>query len=83
VEQEHRRQGGRGAGRERQVGVDPDPVERGDLAAALRERGDADRLGVWLGTPTLPITIRPGSPAVAGVTLTGIGGDVRLTADPG
>jgi hypothetical protein len=27
------------------------------------------RLGAWLGTHTLPIVVRPGSPAVAAVVL--------------
>ena len=49
--------------------------------AKLRLDGDADRLTAWLGGHRLPITVRPGAPAVAGILLTGAGGEIFLDAD--
>ena len=46
--------------------------------ARLRLDGDADRLADWLGGHRLPITVRPGAPAVAGVLLTGRTGEIVL-----
>jgi hypothetical protein len=47
--------------------------------ATLRLDGDADRLAAWLGAHRLPITVRPGTPAVASIVLTGAGGEFVLT----
>ena len=49
--------------------------------AALRLDGDADRLAAWLGTHRLPITVRPGTPAVASIVLSGAAGEVVLDND--
>ena len=40
--------------------------------------GDADRLAAWLGPGRLPVTVRPGAPAVASVALTGNDGEIVL-----
>ena len=47
----------------------------------LRLDGDADRLAAWLGAHHLPITVRPGPPAVAGIVLTGDAGEIVLDAE--
>jgi hypothetical protein len=47
--------------------------------ATLRLDGDADRLAAWLGAHRLPITVRQGTPAVAGIVLTGAAGEIVLT----
>jgi hypothetical protein len=49
-------------------------IERVDL------RGDAARLGEWLGEAALPIAIRPGPAAVERIVLRGPGGAIRLDA---
>jgi hypothetical protein len=49
--------------------------------ATLRLDGDADRLAAWLGAHRLPITLRPGTPAVASIVLTGPGGEIVLDND--
>jgi hypothetical protein len=49
--------------------------------AKLQLDGDADRLAAWLGSHSLPITIRAGAPAVASVVLTGVAGDIVLGGD--
>jgi len=46
--------------------------------AELQLRGDADRLADWLGAHRLPITVRPGTAAVAGITLAGAAGEIVL-----
>ena len=50
--------------------------------ATLRLDGDADRLAAWLGAHRLPITVRPGTPAVASIVLTGAAGGFVLDTDP-
>ena len=47
----------------------------------LQLDGDGDRLAAWLGDHRLPITVRPGVPAVAAVFLTGAAGEIALDAD--
>jgi Glyoxalase-like domain len=49
--------------------------------AKLRLDGDADRVAAWLGVHRLPITVRPGPPAVASIVLTGAAGEIVLDAD--
>jgi Glyoxalase-like domain len=49
--------------------------------ATLRLDGDADRLAAWLGAHRLPITMRPGTPAVASIVLTGAAGEFVLDTD--
>ena len=49
--------------------------------AKLRLDGDADRLTAWLGAHGLPITVRPGPPAVASIVLTGASGEIVLDTD--
>jgi hypothetical protein len=49
--------------------------------ARLELAGDGDRLAAWLGAHRLPITVRPGTPALARVTLTGAAGEIVLDAD--
>jgi hypothetical protein len=44
--------------------------------AELQLDGDADRLNGWLGRHRLPVRVREGAPAVAGVLLTS-GGEIR------
>ena len=48
--------------------------------AKLQLDGDADRLTAWLGVHRLPITVRAGAPAVAGILLTGATGVIALDA---
>ena len=45
----------------------------------LHVDGDARRLASWLGGRTLPVSVRPGTPALTGITLAGPG--VELTVD--
>ena len=49
--------------------------------ATLRLEGDADRVAAWLGAHRLPITVRPGTPAVASIVLTGAAGEFVLGTD--
>jgi hypothetical protein len=49
--------------------------------AKLQLDGDADRLAAWLGAHHLPITVHPGTPAVASIILTGAAGEIVLDAD--
>jgi Glyoxalase-like domain len=44
--------------------------------ARVELSGDADRLDGWLGSHDLPITIRPGEPAVASIVLRGDVGEI-------
>ena len=44
--------------------------------------GDADRLAAWLGNEALPITVRPGTPAIAGIVLSGAAGEIVLAPIP-
>ena len=44
-------------------------------------RGDPARLSSWLGDHALPISVEPGSPAIASVVLEGPGGET-LIGDP-
>jgi hypothetical protein len=46
--------------------------------AGLELEGDADRLAAWLGADRLPVTVRPGAPAVASVELAGDDGEILL-----
>jgi len=46
----------------------------------LRLEGDSDRLASWLGTQDLPITVRPGRPAVTKIVLSGARGEIILEA---
>jgi hypothetical protein len=48
--------------------------------AHLDLSGDANRLASWLGTHRLPITIRPGPPALTGIILTCPTGEITLDA---
>jgi hypothetical protein len=43
-------------------------------------RGDAARLGEWLGESDLPVSVRPGPPAVERFVLSGPGGAIMLDA---
>jgi hypothetical protein len=49
--------------------------------AKLQLDGDADRLTAWLGGHRLPITVRPGAPAVAAIVLAGAAGEIALDAN--
>jgi hypothetical protein len=49
--------------------------------AELRLAGDGDRIADWVGGRRLPITVRAGAPAVAGIVLTGAAGEIVLDAD--
>ena len=44
--------------------------------AELRLDGDADRVHDWLGAERLPITVRTGPPAPAGIVLAGPAGEI-------
>jgi hypothetical protein len=46
--------------------------------SSLRLDGDAARLAAWLGEHHLPITVRPGAPAVTAVLLAGDAGEITL-----
>ncbi len=46
--------------------------------ASLELDGDRQRLADWLGSHRLPITVREGTPAVAGVILSGAAGEFAL-----
>ena len=48
--------------------------------AKLQLDGDADRLAAWLGNHDLPITVRPGTPALTGIVLTGGPDEIVLGA---
>jgi hypothetical protein len=54
------------------------PVE----IAQLQLDGDADRLATWLGGHELPITVRPGPPALTGIRLTASARQILLDAGP-
>lgn len=47
----------------------------------LQLDGDTDRLTAWLGEHRLRITVRPGTPAVTRIVLTGAAGEIVLDAD--
>jgi hypothetical protein len=49
--------------------------------AKLQLAGDADRLAAWLRAHRLPITVRPGTPALTRIILTGAAGEIVLDAD--
>ena len=49
--------------------------------ATLRLAGDADRLAARLGAHRLLITVRPGTPAVTSIVLTGAAGEIVLDTD--
>ena len=49
--------------------------------AGLEIDGDPDRLAQWLGADRLPITVRPGEPALESVVLTGPAGEIVLDAE--
>jgi hypothetical protein len=49
--------------------------------AKLQLAGDADRLTAWLGPNRLPITVRPGAPALTSIRLTGAAGEIVLEAE--
>ena len=49
--------------------------------AGLELTGDAERLAAWLGSHRLPVSVRPGAPALASVVLTGAAGEIVLGAD--
>lgn len=60
----------------------PRPDAGGALAiVSLRLSGDPDRLTAWLGGHAMPITLRPGPPAVTGITLAGQAGEI-VVGDP-
>ena len=44
--------------------------------AELQLDGDPDRLAAWLGSHSLPITVRPGASRIASVVLTGAAGQI-------
>jgi Glyoxalase-like domain len=46
--------------------------------AELHVDGDVDRLASWLGAHHLPVTVRPGAPAVTRIVLEGAGAAVAL-----
>jgi hypothetical protein len=54
------------------------PVE----IAQLQLDGDTDRLATWLGGHELPITVRPGPPALTGIRLTASARQILLDAGP-
>ena len=57
----------------------PSGWRRPNRKAAARR--DAERLADWLGAHHLPITVHPGTPAVASIVLTGAMGEIILEAD--
>jgi len=53
------------------------PVRQASLERVLL-RGDADRLAAWLGDHSLPVTVEPGEPAVAGIVVSGPAGEIVI-----
>ncbi len=49
--------------------------------AGLKLAGDIARLAAWLGAHELPITVRPGTPALTSVVLAGGEGEIVLDAE--
>lgn len=49
--------------------------------AELQLDGDAARLTTWLGAHRLPITVRPGAPALNSIILAGATGEIVLDGD--
>ena len=49
--------------------------------AKLHLDGDADRLAAWLGPHQIPITVHPGTPALASITLAAAAGEIVLDAE--
>jgi hypothetical protein len=47
----------------------------------LELEGDGERLAGWLGSHALPITVRPGAPAVASIVLTTAAGEIVIEGD--
>ena len=59
----------------------PEPHRAAGLhLAELQLAGDADRIAAWLGPHDLPITVRPGMPALTRVLLAGAAGEIVLDA---
>jgi hypothetical protein len=58
------------------------PVGRVEIRKLVLD-GDADRLAAWLGNESLPITVRPGTSAIASIVLSGAAGDIVLAARSG
>jgi Glyoxalase-like domain len=56
------------------------PIGRVELRKLVLE-GDRDRLAAWLGNESLPISVRPGAPAIARIVLSGSAGEIVLAAD--
>jgi hypothetical protein len=55
------------------------PVGRVEVAELILD-GDADRLASWLGNHALPIAVRPGTPGLASIVLSGVAGEIVLAA---
>jgi len=55
------------------------PVGSVEIVSLVLE-GDAGRLAAWLGDHELPISVRPGTPAVANIVLSGAAGEIVLAA---
>jgi hypothetical protein len=49
--------------------------------AKLEFAGGADRLAAWLDHSRLPITVRPGAPALTSIVLAGAAGEIVLAAE--
>ena len=49
--------------------------------AELELNGEADRLAAWLGAHQLPITVHPGTPALASIILTAAAGEIVLSCE--
>ena len=57
----------------------PHPAGRVKITK-LQLSGDEDRVAAWLGTHHLPIEVRPGTPALASITLTGPTNEILIGA---
>jgi len=55
------------------------PIGRVEIGKLVLD-GDADRLAAWLGNESLPLTVRPGAPAIASIVLAGSAGEIVLVA---
>jgi hypothetical protein len=44
----------------------------------VRLAGDADRIAAWLGPHRLPVSVRPGAPALTSIVLSGTAGEIVL-----
>ena len=69
-----------GRGRPCQASTQPPTRPAPVKITKLQLSGDEDRVAAWLGTHHLPIEVRPGTPALASITLTGPTNEILIGA---